>query len=309
VNVNTTLAQGRAAGTGIIISSGGLMLTNNHVIADATSITVDIGGTGDTHSAKVVGYDVADDVALVQIDGVKNLTVAELGDPSSVNVGDPVVAIGNALGQGGTPKVATGKVTALNQTVTAGDQGGGNTETLHDMIQTDAPIQPGDSGGALIDASGKVVGINTAAAGGSSRFQQQTGANIGCAIPIDNAISIAHQIQTGDESNGVHIGARALLGVSVQAANDPSTSLGGTQPATDSGALVTNVQNGSGAGAVGIQQGDVITAIDGSDIKDDQALHLALTKYHPGDHVQVTWVDSSGTKHTESAQLGEGPPA
>jgi S1-C subfamily serine protease len=285
------------------------MLTNNHVIADATSITVDIGGTGDTHSAKVVGYDVADDVALVQIDGVKNLTVAELGDPSSVNVGDPVVAIGNALGQGGTPKVATGKVTALNQTVTAGDQGGGNTETLHDMIQTDAPIQPGDSGGALIDASGKVVGINTAAAGGSSRFQQQTGANIGFAIPIDNAISIAHQIQNGDESNGVHIGARALLGVSVQAANDPSTSLGGTQPATDSGALVTNVQNGSGAGAVGIQQGDVITAIDGSDIKDDQALHLALTKYHPGDHVQVTWVDSSGTKHTESAQLGEGPPA
>jgi S1-C subfamily serine protease len=99
------------------------------------------------------------------------------------------------------------------------------------------------------------------------------------------------------------------LGVSVQAASDPSAALGGTQPATDNGALITNVQSGSGADGIGLKGGDVITAIDGSDIKDDQALHLALTKYHPGAHVQVTWVDSSGTKHTETAQLGEGPPA
>ena len=254
----------------------------------------------------MIGYDVADDVALVQIEGVSNLPVVTFGDPSAVNVGDPVVAIGNALGKGGTPKVATGKVTALNQQVTAGDQGGGNTETLHNMIQIDAPIQPGDSGGALIDATGKVIGINTAAAG-SGRFSQSTGSNIGFAIPIDNAVSIARQIQNGDETNGVHIGARALLGVSVVAASDPSTTT--CQPATTSGALVTNVQGGSGAAAAGLQQCDVITNVDGSDVKDDQALHLALTKYHPGDNVQVTWVDSSGQQHSGSAKLGEGPPA
>jgi S1-C subfamily serine protease len=304
VNVNTTLAQGRAAGTGIVISSSGLMVTNNHVIADSTSIKVDIGGTGNTHSAHVIGYDVADDIALVQIEGVSNLKVAEIGDPSQVDVGDPVVAIGNALGKGGTPAVTQGKVTALNQDVTAGDASGGTTETLHNMIQIDAPIQPGDSGGALVDASGKVVGINTAAAGG--RFQQQSGSNVGFAIPITNAISITDQIQKGDESNGVHIGARALLGVSVKDANDPTS---GVQSPVSSGAAVTTVQSGSAAAAAGIQVGDVVTAIDGNAIQDQNGLHLALTKYHPGDKVSVDWVDSGGQKHTASVQLGEGPPA
>jgi S1-C subfamily serine protease len=302
VNVNTTLAQGRAAGTGIVISSDGLMVTNNHVIADSTSIKVDIGGTGNTHSAHVIGYDVADDVALVQIEGVSNLKVAQLGDPSQVNVGDPVVAIGNALGKGGSPAVTQGKVTALNQDVTAGDASGGTTETLHNMIQIDAPIQPGDSGGALVNADGKIVGINTAAAGG--RFQQQSGSNIGFAIPITNAISITNQIQKGDESNGVHIGARALLGVSVKDASDPTS-----QSPVSSGAAVVTVQSGSAAAAAGIQVGDVVTAIDGNAIQDQNGLHLALTKYHPGDKVSVDWVDSGGQKHTASVQLGEGPPA
>jgi S1-C subfamily serine protease len=304
VNVNTTLAQGRAAGTGIIISSSGLMVTNNHVIADSTSIKVDIGGTGNTHSAHVLGYDVADDVALVQIEGVSNLKVAQLGDPSQVNVGDPVVAIGNALGKGGSPAVTQGKVTALNQDVTAGDASGGTTETLHNMIQIDAPIQPGDSGGALVNADGKIIGINTAAAGG--RFRQQSGSNVGFAIPITNAISITDQIQKGDESNGVHIGARALLGVSVKDANDPTS---GVQSPVSSGAAVVTVQSGSAAAAAGIQVGDVVTAIDGNAIQDQNGLHLSLTKYHPGDKVSVEWVDSGGQQHTASVQLGEGPPA
>ena len=176
VNINTTLGQtGRAAGTGMVISADGYVLTNNHVIADATSIQATIGGKGSAHSAKVIGYDVADDVALMKIDGVSNLETITFGDPSKLQAGDPVVAIGNALGKGGTPTATQGKITALNQDVTAGDPGG-VSETLHGMIQIDAPIQPGDSGGALLNADAEVIGMNTAAAGGrftGHRFERR----------------------------------------------------------------------------------------------------------------------------------------
>ncbi len=215
VDINTTLAQGRAAGTGMLISSTGEILTNNHVIADATSIKVTIAGTGPTYNAKVVGYDVTEDVALVQItDKVSGLPTVTFGDPSKVQVGDPVVAIGNALGKGGTPSVSQGQVTRLDQQVTAGD-GNGNQETLEGMIQINAPIQPGDSGGALVDSSGSIIGMNTAAAGGG-QFNSQSGSNVGFAIPIDHAVSIVSQIRTGVETDKVHIGDRALLGVQVQ---------------------------------------------------------------------------------------------
>jgi S1-C subfamily serine protease len=304
VNINTTLAQGRAAGTGIVISSSGVVLTNNHVIADATSIKVDIGGTGNTHPAHVIGYDVQDDVALVQIEGVSNLKTVTFGDPSQVRVGDPVVAIGNALGKGGTPSVTSGKVTALNQQVTAGDPTGGRVETLHGMIQIDAPIEPGDSGGALVDANSHVIGINTAAAGG--RFNQQTGSNIGFSIPIDNAVSIAKMIQNGTRTDRVHIGGRALLGVSVRAASDPTT---GTQSPVSSGALVVGVQGNSAASNAGIQEGDVITQVAGRTIADDNALHNALTVFYPGQSVQITWVDANGNSHSATIKLGQGPPA
>jgi S1-C subfamily serine protease len=305
VNINTTLSDGRAAGTGIVISSTGEVLTNNHVIADATSIKVDIGGTGDTHTAKVIGYDVADDVALVQIDGVSNLKTVTFGDPSKVNVGDPVVAIGNALGQGGTPKVSQGKVTALDQQVTAGDPTGGTTETLNGMIQIDAPIQPGDSGGALVNSAGQVIGMNTAAAGG--RFTQQTGSNIGFAIPVDHAITVVRQIQNGSGSDRVHIGSsRALLGVNVADANAGDTNCSSGQT---SGALVVGVQGNSAASAAGIQECDTITSLNGKSISDQNALHLALTAYNPGQKVSVGWVDTSGGNHTADVTLGSGPPA
>jgi len=307
VDINTTLSNGdRAAGTGMIITSGGEVLTNNHVIADATSISVTIGGTGATKSAKVIGYDVQDDVALVQIEGVSNLPTITLGDPSGVNVGDPVVAIGNALGKGGTPSAVQGSVTALNQQVTAGDQSG-QSETLQGMIQTDAPIQPGDSGGALVDKDGKVIGMNTAAAAG--RFTLNTGTNIGYAIAIDNATTIVHQIQSGNDTGRVHIGARALLGVNVQDASTGDPLLNCSQVPVNSGALVTQVQGNSGASNAGISACDVITSVAGKSVADSSALHLALTVYHPGDSVTIGWVDQNGNQHTASVRLVEGPPA
>ncbi len=308
VNINTTLSDGRAAGTGIIISSSGEVLTNNHVIADATSIKVDIGGTGNTHDAQVIGYDVTDDVALVQIQGVSNLKTVDLGDPSKLNVGDPVVAIGNALGEGGAPKVSQGKVTGLDQQVTAGDPSGGTTETLQHMIQIDAPIQPGDSGGALVNSQGQVVGMNTAAAGTGGRFTQQSGSNVGFAIPVSSAIQVIRQIQSGNGSGNVHIGSsRALLGVNVA---DPSQ--GGDANCSSSstnGALVVGVQGSSAASAAGLQECDTITSLDGKSIADQNALHMALTNYNPGDKVTVGWTDTSGNTHSASVTLGSGPPA
>jgi S1-C subfamily serine protease len=303
VNITTTTTQGRAAGTGMVISASGAVITNNHVIADSTSIKVDIGGTGNTHAARVVGYNVADDVALLQIEGVSNLPTITFGNPSQVNIGDRVVAIGNALGRGGTPAVTQGKVTALDQQVTAGDPAGGTTETLEQMIQIDAPIQPGDSGGALVDAGGRVIGMNTAAAGG--RFRQQTGSNVGFAIPVDNAVTVVKQIQTGVGTDEVHIGGnRALLGVRVSDVDSQ-----GANAPVNSGALVIGVEGSSAAGSAGIKTGDVVVSVDSRSIADQNGLHLALTRYQPGDQVRVGWVDTAGVQRSATVKLGEGPPA
>jgi len=300
VNINTTLAQGRAAGTGMLISSTGEILTNNHVIADATSIKVVIGGTGASHTAKVVGYDVTEDVAMLQIaDKVSNLPTVTFGDASKVAVGDPVVAIGNALGQGGTPKASQGQVTALGQQVTAGDSAG-TQETLEGMIQINAPIQPGDSGGALVDRNAKIIGMNTAAAGGG-RFNSQVGSNIGFAIPIDNAVNIVSQIRTGKNTDKVYIGDRALLGVQVAALN-------GQVAPVRSGALVVGVQTNTGASDAGIVTGDVVVSLSGKPVTDPASLRLALVKFHPGDSVDVGWVDSTGTRHDQNVKLTVGPP-
>jgi S1-C subfamily serine protease len=302
VNINTTLANGRAAGTGMLISSTGEILTNNHVIADATSIKVVIGGKGDSHNAKVVGYDVSHDVALVQItDDVKDLPTIVFGDPSKVQVGDSVVAIGNAGGVGGTPSATSGQVTALDQQVTASD-GQGNQETLEGMIQIDAPIQPGDSGGALINRDGQIIGMNTAAAGSRGfSFDNPGGSNIGFAIPIDNAVHIVSQIRSGNETDTVFIGDRGLLGVQIQDIN-------GQQSPVASGAYVEEVQPGSGAEQQGIQTGDVITQADGKPVTDSASLRQALSHFHAGDSVNVVWVDNAGTQHNASIKLVQGPP-
>ena len=311
VNINTTLASGgQAAGTGIVVSSSGLVLTNNHVIADSTSLHVEIGGNGSEHPAKVLGYDVADDVALIQIQNVSGLTAASIGTASSLSVGDPVVAIGNAGGQGGTPSVVTGSVTALNQQIIASDQDGSNAETLHHLVEVDANIQPGDSGGPLVNVDGQVVGMDAAASSGNGGFGYSgQSANQGYAIPIENALTIAKNIVTGDGGTNIHLGAnRALLGVEVQ----PDSTTNSNAPNannTGSGAVVNGVQSGSGAAHAGITQGDVITGIDGKRVDSASALTHAMTAYSPNDTIQITWTDTSGSTHHQSVNLSSGPPA
>ncbi len=207
VDINTTLTNGAAAGTGMIIRSSGEVLTNNHVINGATSISVQVAGTGASHPAKVLGYDAANDVAVLQIQGVSNLPTVSTSTQTPT-VGQPVVAIGNALGRGGTPATAPGSVTALGQTITATDDNGSNPETLTGAIEVNAGIQPGDSGGPLVNASGQVVGMDSA----GSNSQSNTSGTDGFAIPIGHALDIAHQIEAGKSDGNVTVGSRAILG-------------------------------------------------------------------------------------------------
>src|SRR5262249_55969418 len=185
VDINVTFgykgAQG--AGTGIVLTSKGEVITNNHVINGATKISVTDIGNGKTYSANVVGYDASHDIAVLQLQGASGLTTAKIGDSSQAAVGQSVVAIGNAGGTGGTPSNAGGSITDLNQSITASDDLGGTSEQLSGLIQVNADIQPGDSGGSLVNTSGEVIGIDTAASQGYSL--QSTG-NQGYAIPIND---------------------------------------------------------------------------------------------------------------------------
>ncbi|HEY3725101.1 MAG TPA: trypsin-like peptidase domain-containing protein [Acidimicrobiia bacterium] len=310
VNIETTLSGGgEAAGTGMVLTSSGEVLTNNHVINGATKIRVELGITGKTYTAKVVGYDSADDVALIKLDNASGMKT--ISTETSVSKNDKVVAIGNALGHFGTPSAVGGTVSALHQKVTAGD--GGDSETLSDMIRIAASIQPGDSGGALVNESGKVIGMNTAADAGSGQspfggqFGSQTGTT-GFAIPIGNAIKVVDEIRDGDTSNGAHIGDRALLGVVLQESSSNSP-FGDSSGNGGNGAAVSDVSSGSPADDAGIQQGDTITGVGSKSVDSADQLRTVLNGYHPGDKVTITWTDASGTSHHASVTLTKGPPA
>jgi S1-C subfamily serine protease len=277
----------------MILTTSGAILTNNHVIDGATGITVTLVDTGRTYPATVVGTDATHDIAVLQIQGASGLKPIPMGDSAAVAVGDAVVAIGNAGGAGGTPAVVTGTVTALDQTITVTDESGGNAETLNGLIQTDAPLQPGDSGGPLLNRAGQVIGIDTAASAGR-RFR--TGASVGLAIPIDQARAIAAQIQAGHAGATVHIGLPGFLGVQI----DPQ---GSAVP----GAAVAGVVPGAPAAAAGLAAGDLITSVDGQRITSPQTLTAATRSHHPGDKVRVEWTGASGTQHHATVVLASGP--
>lgn len=307
VDVVSTLGyqQAQAAGTGIVLTSSGEVLTNNHVIEGATSIkAIDIGN-GQTYQAKVVGYDQSKDVAVLQLQGASGLKTVSVGDSATAAVSQNVVAIGNAGGRGGTPSVVTGKITALGQSITASDQGSGTTEQLTGLIEDNADIQAGDSGGPLLNTSGQVIGINTAASAGTGfQFQSPQGqATQAFAIPINDALSVARQIEAGDASSTVHIGATGFLGVEVMSAGDAASQ--GIQ--AGSGAAVAGVLNGSVAQSAGITSGDVITSIDGQAVSSPSALQAAMEQHHPGDRVTIGWTDQSGQAHSATVTLANGP--
>ncbi len=332
VDINTTLGyqQEQAAGTGIVISSNGVILTNNHVINGATSISVTDVGNQKTYAASVVGYDRTKDIAVLQLHNASGLQTASLGNSANAAVGQQVVGVGNAGGTGGTPSAAGGTITALNQSITATDQGDGTSEQLSGLIQTNADIQPGDSGGALVNTSGQVLGVDTAASAGFS-FNTNGAGNQGFAIPINTALAVAHAIEAGSASSTVHIGQTAFLGVMIDASNSGgsggsgntgnsgngfggfgglfggNSGNSGSSPSV-SGAAIANVVTNGPAQAAGLAQGDVITSLGGKTITSASDLTDAMATYHPGDKVSIGWTDTNGQTHTTTVQLSSGPP-
>jgi S1-C subfamily serine protease len=302
------LAQATSAGTGIVLTSNGEVLTNNHVIEGATSIKVTDVGNGRTYTATVVGYDASQDVAVLQLQNASGLTTASLGDSSTVKTGDTVVALGNAGGKGGSPSVASGTVTGLNQAITASDQLSGVSEQLTGLIQTNADIQPGDSGGPLVNSFGQVIGMDTAASSGY-QFQPQSSqtqtATQAFAIPINEATSIAKQIEAGTTSADVHIGATAFLGVGFS----PQSGFGGSGFGGSTGATVAQAVSGSPAAKAGLTAGDIITSLGGQSVSSANDIRQILVKYHPGNSIPITWLDQAGQSHTSTVTLATGPAA
>jgi S1-C subfamily serine protease len=347
VIINTTLkySSERAAGTGMVINAGnGLVLTNNHVIEGATKITATVAATGQDFAARVLGYDVTGDIALIQLQNPSGLHAVPVGDSAKVKMGDNVVALGNADGRSQIVP-ARGQITGLNQTITASDQGGTvKTETLHGMLQTNAGVVSGDSGGPLVNAAGLVIGMDTA--GNNVSFTQQQSA-AGFAIPINTALSVARQIAAGRASPTISIGYPPFIGIYVSQGNssDPQQqaaaqeqqnngfggfgngngngSGGGGQscynndanlpaPSTiapvSSGTLVIGTICGSPAATAGIAAGSVVTSVDGQAVGAPGSLHAALSKFAPNTTVSVTWVTPSGQRKTGNVTLTAGPP-
>jgi len=298
IDTNLAYQGGEAAGTGMVLTSSGEILTNNHVIRGATSIKVVVPATGKRYTARVVGYDVSHDVAVLQATGASNLKTVSTGDSSKVKVGQRVTAIGNA---GGTGKLtfASGKVVARSRSITVSDDEGGS-ERLARLIETNASVQPGDSGGPLETAGGKVIGMDTAASLGSGF--RMTAAGNGFAIPINRALSIARQIENGTSASTVHVGGTAFLGVTLAPAQSGPFGSGAA------GALIEGILNGGGADAAGLTSGDVITSVDGHAISTADQVGSQLLAMHPGDQVSIGFTDQFGASQTVTVTLGIGPP-
>ena len=316
VDINSTLKyqDGTAAGTGMVLSSSGLVLTNNHVVDGSTHLTATLVTSNHSYTAVVVGTDPTDDVALIKLQGASGLKTVQVGDSSKVTLGTAVLAIGNQGGTGGTPTVSpAGAITALNRTITASDQGSSNTETLHGMLQTNAPIGAGDSGGALADSTGHVIGMNTAA---NSQNIGGQGTDQGFAIPINTALAVAKNIAAGKSSSKIQIGLSGFIGVGVGSITDASClssngGIGGAgsgyTPPVNSGALVCQVFQGTPAFSAGMVPGDVITGVNGQAVTSDGSLTTIMSTFRPGSAVSLTWVGINGQKHTSSITLIQGP--
>jgi S1-C subfamily serine protease len=340
VDITATLRYNSetADGTGMILSSAGLVLTNNHVIDGATNVIASLAtDAGKKYQARVVGYDDTDDVALLQLVGASGLTTVGFGSSAQVSLGTRVLALGNADGRGGVAP-AQGIINALNRSIQASDQGSGSTEYLNHMLQTDAPIQQGDSGGALANSAGRVIGMITAANTSTSSQSGSSGGTLGFAIPINSALSIARQIAGGKGGSTVYIGLPGFLGVEVadsgsanprqQAADEEQSGGGRVNPAGNraacqnsnqqlvvpasiapaaSGALILGVLCGTTAQATGLVPGDVILSVDGQDVTTPGSLSGITAKYRPGTVVSVRWEGIAGARHTTSMRLGSGP--
>ena len=333
-------------GTGMVISRDGLILTNNHVINGSNDIHVRLVMAGKKYLATVVGYDATQDVALLKISGAPELRPVSVGNSSQVTVGTAVVALGNAEGQGGRPRAAAGIVNSLNKTISPTDESTGDTETLHNMLQTNADIVSGDSGGPLANAAGQVIGMTTANASSS----QSSSSVLGYAIPINTALAVAHQIAAGQQGGTVQIGVPGFLGVLVPQSNSSNpqkqasqqrqqeqqqsqqgsgpgagsgqgpggpgagcvtdnseTSVPATIAPAAQGALVDGVLCSTPAAKAGLVSGDVVTTVDGQPVTTPGSLTKTMEGYRPGVQVTLGWQTPAGQHQTGRITLAPAP--
>jgi S1-C subfamily serine protease len=301
VDIITVVGSGQAAGTGQIINSNGEILTNNHVVDRSTSIQVNIAGQTKTYPAHVIGVDPSADIAVIQVDGVSGWPTVSFASSSSVRVGDSIVALGNALGQGGTPDVSQGAITALDQTITA-SEGGSKSEQLSGMLQSDASIYPGDSGGPLVNSSGQVVGMITA---GDVQGFRSSASTVNYAIPSDTILSVVNTIRSGQANTNIIYGQTGYIGVSVQ--NFDANAAAQLNLNISSGALVSAVVSGAPAAGAGITRYSVITSVGGTQITNIDDLGNTLLAHRPGQQVSITWVNQSGTHSATVTLAGVNP--
>ena len=276
----------------MVLTSSGKILTNNHVIRGATRITVVVPGTNRSYTARVVGYAVADDVAVLRADGASNLATVKTSG-SKVAVGDRVTAVGNGGGTG-TLHSVTGSITTLRESIIVRDDARGAVR-LTGVIGASTDVEPGDSGGPLLNSANAVIGMNTAGSSGyASRSDTQA-----YAIPIGRALSIVRQIDAGRGSARIHIGATPFLGISIAST--------GNGDFTSPGAVVASVVRGGPAAAAGVAPGDVITSIDGRRISSSSSITAAILAKKPGAKVTIQLTDRSGGERSATVTLASGP--
>lgn len=288
-------SSGEAAGTGMVLSSSGQVLTNYHVVEGSTAIGVTVADTGDTYEATVVGHDASRDVALLQLADASGLATIT-PDADAVALGDALTAVGNASGEGELV-AASGTVTGLDEEVTVSSDG--SARTLTGVIETTAGAVPGDSGGPMYDQEGEVSGMTSAGsqsvaaapARGRGRRERPV-TSVSYAVPIRTALAVVEQIRSGRESGTVQVGARAYLGISVAA----SSSL-----------VVSSVIEDGPAAGVGVVAGSLITAIDGVAVTTHDELAAELEGLDPGERVTLAWTDGDGVRHTGTVTLAESP--
>jgi S1-C subfamily serine protease len=302
VDINAVIDYGEAevAGTGMVLTPNGEVLTNNHVVDGASTITVTDVGNSQTYQASVIGYSVNSDVAVLQLADASGLqTVTMAGTAPSV--GDQVVAIGNAGGAGGMPSYAGGTIIATGQAITASDELTGSQEQLTGMVETDADLQAGDSGGPLANGSGQVLGMDTAASQYIQIASQSQGA--GFAIPIATATALVSEILRGSSTDSVHVGPTAFLGILVAGSG------GGSVPSSGSGVAIAAVINGLPAADAGLVPGDIITGVGGYAVATQPGLEqLMMTDFWPGEVVTVQYTDTAGQPQSVALALASGPP-
>lgn len=294
VLVDTTGPSGEAAGTGMVLSSDGTVLTNYHVVEGSSTIEVTLS-TGAQYSATVLGYRASSDVAVLQLANASGLATI-VPDDDGVSIGQDVTGMGNANGAGELV-TTSGQITGLDETIKVGEEGSWASSTLTGLIETSTNAVPGDSGGPTYDDEGEVIGITSAGASSNqlTSARRMPTQSVSYVIPIDTALQIVDQVLAGDESDGVSVGPKAWLGVSI-------TDLRSGRGSQTSGVGVISAEGP--AAQAGVTAGSILTAVDGVAISNTSAVSEVLANHEPGDRVQLTWTDASGQQHTGTVTLG-----